>query len=77
MADWCDNCAKADYGENGCMIQLRALAHRISEPEYPMEWSFDNFGQAQCTAFTLDEPVEPRCDQTPDLFGEEEISDGQ
>lgn len=74
MAQWCERCAMADYDGGGCMIQLRAIAHGISEPEYPPEWNFTNGGAPQCTAFSLDSPPEPRCDQTTDMFGNNEAT---
>lgn len=68
MAQWCERCALADYNGDGCMIQLRALAHSIGDPEYPAEWRLTNGGAPQCTAFDIDPPPEPRCDRTPDMF---------
>mgnify|MGYP004224667425 CR=1 FL=1 len=73
MAQWCDKCALSDYEGDGCMIQLRALAHRVDEPEYPAEWSFTNGGAPQCTAFTTEPQTEPRCRDTIDVF--ERIAD--
>ena len=70
MAEWCEKCALANYDDpdRACMIQLRALAHGIDEPEYPGEWNYSNAGIPQCTAFTVKEPPEPRCEKTPDMF---------
>lgn len=73
MAAWCEHCALADHEDGGCMIQLRALAHKIDEPEYPAEWNFTNGGAPQCTAFTTDPENEPRCPETIDMF--EQIAD--
>jgi hypothetical protein len=71
MAEWCGNCASADYEGDGCVIQLRALMHKIDDPDYPAEWSLTDGGCPQCTAFCKDQPAEPRCDKTPDMFGSE------
>ena len=70
MAQWCERCALADYDGDGCMIQLRALAHSIGDPEYPAEWSMTNGGAPQCTAFALEPPPQPRCARTADMFGD-------
>lgn len=74
MGAWCANCAHdSDDTEFGCMVQLRALAYSITDPEYPCEWQYNANGNPQCTAFTRagsdGEGATPRCDQTPDLFG--------
>lgn len=69
MAQWCENCALSGYDGDGCMIQLRSLAHDIDEPEYPVEWIKTDEGP-KCTAFTGDQPQEPRCEKTVDMFGD-------
>lgn len=66
MAEWCERCARNEG--DGCMIQLRALAHSIGDPEYPCEWNFTNGGVPQCSAFSVDQTAEARCDRTPDMF---------
>lgn len=73
MAAWCERCAMMDHDdpEETCMIQLRALAHSIDDPEYPAEWQYTDGGVPQCTAFTAEAPAEPRCDKTIDMFGDE------
>jgi hypothetical protein len=68
MAEWCEKCAWADYEGDGCMIQLRALAYRIDEPEYPAEWNYTNGGIPQCAAFTTEVKPDTRCSETPDMF---------
>lgn len=70
MAEWCERCALGcfDDPDRSCMINLRALAHGIDEPEYPAEWNYTNGGVPQCTAFTREPDVEPRCALTPDMF---------
>lgn len=62
MAQWCERCALADYDGDGCMIQLRALAHSIGDPEYPPEWQIGPDGQPCCTAFD-------EADQLPGVAG--------
>ena len=69
MAEWCENCAFGDYDGDGCMIQLRALAYGVGDPEYPREWVLTDGGSPKCTAFCGDQPPEPRCDKTIDMFG--------
>jgi hypothetical protein len=70
MAEWCAKCSLAHFDDEdrACMINLRALAHDIDEPEYPAEWNYSNGGVPQCTAFTTGDPKEPRCDCTLDMF---------
>lgn len=70
QAAWCAKCARANYDDpdNACMIELRAMAHRIGDPEYPTEWQYSNGGVPQCIAFTAEDPPEPRCDKTLDMF---------
>lgn len=70
MADWCCRCAhhNHDDAEFACMVQLRALAHNIGDPDYPDEWQLTNAGTPQCTAFAAEAPAAPRCDQTIDMF---------
>lgn len=77
MAEWCQQCALADYDGTGCTIQLRALAHDIYDPEYPAEWNFTIGGYPQCSAFAGDPPPEPRCDKTPDMFPAEDYHPAQ
>lgn len=70
MAEWCERCAlfRPDDPDKTCSINLRALAHSVTEPEYPGEWQYSNGGVPVCTAFTADEPAEPRCTETVDMF---------
>jgi hypothetical protein len=70
MGQWCENCALADYEGDGCMIQLRAMMHKIGDPEYPSEWVQSDDGGPKCTAFTEDAPQQARCDMTVDMFGD-------
>ncbi len=70
MAAWCERCALADYDGDGCMIQFRTLMHGIGDPEYPAEWNLTSAGIPQCTAFTADQPADPMCDKTPDMFSQ-------
>ncbi|MGC1494191.1 MAG: hypothetical protein WA790_00170 [Sulfitobacter sp.] len=74
MAEWCERCALSNFDDpdTSCMINLRALAHSIGDPEYPAEWNYTNGGIPQCTAFTSETPCEPRCDKTLDMFAQEE-----
>ena len=53
QAAWCANCARSNYDnpDLACVIELQAMAHRISDPEYPREWQYSNAGVPQCTAF--------------------------
>lgn len=70
MAEWCANCVKAnlDDVDRACIINLRAIAHQIDDPEYPEEWQFSNGGVPFCSAFSEGPVVKPQCDQTPDMF---------
>lgn len=70
VAEWCANCELANFDdpENCCTINLRAMMHRITDPEYPAEWQYSNGGVPQCTAFVCDGAPEPRCDRTLDMF---------
>jgi hypothetical protein len=68
VAEWCSNCALADFDGEGCMINLRAYAFNINEPEYPAEWNYTNAGTPQCTAYVADTTAGPRCDMTIDMF---------
>ena len=68
MASWCEKCALSDYDGDGCMIQLRALAHGIDEPEYPSEWVYSSDGAPCCTAFATERRDDERCHETPDMF---------
>lgn len=83
--DWCAKCIFEqpyirDERHEGCDVFLRSLAHTISDPEYPEEWT-DRGGQPHCTKFQryheeltkLDAEgnvvlPEPRCTETKDLF---------
>ncbi|MEL6921116.1 MAG: hypothetical protein AAFO77_08825 [Pseudomonadota bacterium] len=71
MAAWCERCARWNYDDPDavCMIQLRALAHSIDDPDYPEEWQYSDGGVPICSAFTQTEPTFlPRCTETLDLF---------
>lgn len=70
MSEWCANCSMANFDEEGeaCMINVRTMVLDINDPDYPPEWNFTNGGVPQCTAFTTSGEVEPRCDQTVDMF---------
>lgn len=74
-ARWCQHCERERaYRESGyddsdlaCPIVTRAMALKITNPDYPREWISDDTGP-RCTAFTTD-PLNPaRCDQTADMF---------
>jgi hypothetical protein len=79
MAEWCEKCELHNHSDFDapCMIQLRALAHSISEPEYPAEWNYTNGGAPQCTAFTTGEPEDPRCERTIDMFAANHTGKGE
>lgn len=69
IAAWCDICARDDGGR--CPILARTMAHAVDEPSYPTEWSFDDAGAPQCTAYVpAGDPLPPeRCPFTIDMFG--------
>lgn len=74
MGHWCEHCAFNALDEDGCDIQLTALAYGIDDPEYPGEWVY-RASVPVCTAFQHmadADGSEPaiRCDKTPDMFGE-------
>jgi hypothetical protein len=53
---WCERCERdvafrANDEGYGCLILARALAHDITDPEYPREWCQDEAGTPRCTAF--------------------------
>ena len=70
ISAWCEICAR-DKGQN-CPILAATFAYDVDDPQYPTEWSFDDFGMPQCTAFVHeDDPVPPaRCTKTLDMFAE-------
>ena len=73
---WCAHC-RANAGEDGCDIELRAMANDLDDPDYPAEWvrewqdARNKWGSAICTAYVdVREPERtPRCPSTLDLFG--------
>jgi hypothetical protein len=75
-----DRAHQLDDTKPGCPIVANGFAFRISDPEYPEEWT-DRDGDPRCTKFTpyiegdltFDEDGNamlptPRCTDTPDLF---------
>ena len=74
-AQWCQRCererayreSRYDDPDLACPIVTRAMALKITNPDYPREWISDEAGP-RCTAFTTD-PMNPtRCDRTADMF---------
>lgn len=79
-AHFCDRCQheaawRADPERAAaCLINVRAFAYDVGDPEYPSEWISGPEGPT-CTAFELERPPEgavqepwPRCPATIDLF---------
>jgi hypothetical protein len=50
-AHWCDECEKDRYESKPCRIFTRTLIFGIGDKEYPKEWTYDDDGAPQCTAF--------------------------
>lgn len=82
MAKWCQRCARDRAMREGepvdecddserCDIILHTMAFKVSDPEYPSEWRYQN-GTPACTAFIPagEQIPRPRCQHTADLFGE-------
>lgn len=69
IAAWCNACARDNGGR--CPILTRTMALAIDEPGYPTEWTFDEAGVPQCTAYVpAGDPLPPeRCPFTIDMFG--------
>ena len=73
---YCTYC-RANAGEDGCDIELRAMANDIDDPEYPKEWirewrdALNWWGAPLCTAYvSINDPERtPRCPNTLDMFG--------
>jgi hypothetical protein len=75
---WCCKCerdrAYADGGPDvdpalGCKILVDTFAFRVTDPQYPKEWTFDKNGEPCCTAFVergIELPY--RCAKTKDMF---------
>ena len=71
IGQWCEKC-EHDSMEDPCDILTRTLAHRIDEPEYPVEWIRDKEGTS-CTAFVpIGERLQTRCAHTGDMFEQDE-----
>lgn len=56
---WCSRCARdaawrADENEEPCDILSRTFVHKVDDPEYPAEWTYDAAGRPCCTAFVPD-----------------------
>lgn len=68
---WCLSCARDKNRD--CPILAATMAFAVDDPEYPKEWSFDDYGLPQCTAFIPDGDPVPleRCPLTLDMFTKE------
>lgn len=68
MCAWCFECER-DKDES-CEILAATLRLSVDEPAYPAEWTFDEVGLPQCSAFVpLGEPLPAtRCPATVDMF---------
>ncbi|MCD7099073.1 hypothetical protein [Stenotrophomonas sp. MMGLT7] len=78
---WCRDCQRSEHLQEiddgglapvGCRIADLTMLHDVDDPEYPAEWTFDQFGLLQCSAYVpAGEPVPPsRCSRTQDMFPE-------
>lgn len=78
---WCYDCQRSEHLQEiddggwapvGCHIVDLTMLHDVGDPEYPEEWSFDQAGLPQCTAYLpKGEPIPtPRCPLTLDMFPE-------
>ncbi|MCL2076055.1 MAG: hypothetical protein FWH15_06405 [Betaproteobacteria bacterium] len=71
MEHWCFRCQRdKPEDEEYCPILGKTFALSADDPEYPVEWRFDQFGIPCCTAFApTDSSIPPpRCTSTGDLF---------
>lgn len=50
---WCDECEKDRYESKPCKIFTKTLIYDATDKEYPKEWTYDDDGAPQCTAFVL------------------------
>lgn len=57
MDDWCGCCDR--YRE--CDIAARALMHDVDHPEYPVEWTYNENGEACCTGYECHSTKATRC----------------
>ncbi len=61
-ARWCERCKRDEAfqadpennGHLGCPIAANSFAFNINDPEYPIEWQYDD--GPKCTAFEAIEP---------------------
>lgn len=53
--NWCRNCIHGKYEHDqeadSCDIVCRSFAFDVDDPEYPKEWTYNDQGDAVCTAF--------------------------
>jgi hypothetical protein len=79
IGDWCGRCKRDaafrnDEGDS-CPIVAATLALDVDDPEYPVEWVYDERGQPKCTAFEA-EGGAYRCAETPDMFPDDDSERG-
>lgn len=78
---WCYSCQRDKAMREGanfddcddserCEIIGRTMAHDVDDPEYPVEWHYDDNGLPTCSAFVeAGETIpQPRCTATMELF---------
>ena len=72
MSKWCAKCSCIDFDDDDsiCDILGRSMAFDFDDPEYPTEWVTSEATGPKCTAFRTNPLPEPRCEKTPDLFGD-------
>lgn len=63
IESWCGRCARDQSRREGeehgcCQILTNTMAYKVTDPEYPREWTYNDAGRPICTAFTHVAPAE-------------------
>lgn len=46
-----DRAFQDEESSEGCEILLRTMLYKVTDPEYPREWRYNDQGEPVCTAF--------------------------
>lgn len=76
MAVWCDRCERdrafREDQADGCSIVALTMTLKVTDPDYPDQWRYNEDGEPVCEAFIPEgQKVQYRCDKTEDMFDEQ------